>query len=157
MPQFQTLHYLCDVHYTDEIKLRFSRQEIQQELEAFEIELAAMRESFWKFKADLEEEPRRQLELNARPFRRGEGSPAAFYYRLREVVMFAFPIDIFLDDGLNFGQIRPLNPGPHPMICFHELEIPVTAAGGDPAMYDEGELEEYGVVTGQSHCRAELA
>ncbi|KAK0752854.1 hypothetical protein B0T18DRAFT_395513 [Schizothecium vesticola] len=148
VPQFQTLHSLCDVQYTDEIKLRFSRQEIQQELEAFEIELAAMRESFWKFKADLEEEPRRQLQLDARPFRRGEGSPAMFYHRLREVVMFAFPIDIFRDDGLNFGQVRPLNPGPHPMICFHEPEILVTAAGGDPAMYDEGELEEYGVAAG---------
>lgn len=66
--------------------------------------------------------------------------------------MFAFPIDIFADEGLNFAQVRAFNPGPHPgpMICFYELEIPATVVVGDPAMYDERELEEYGVVARQS-------
>ncbi|KAK1831511.1 hypothetical protein QBC39DRAFT_351480 [Podospora conica] len=155
--EFQTLHNICDVQYPDEIKLRFSSHEIQQELDVFEIELAETRECFMKFEADVEEEPRRQVERSARPFRRGEGSPVAFYYRLRDVVMFAFPIDIFVEEGLNFGQIRALNPGPQPMICFYESRVAATAAGNDPVMYDEGELEEYGVVTRQSHCCAEWA
>lgn len=134
------------------MKLRFSTQEIHQELNVFEIESSKMKESLGRFEADLAERPRRRLELDARPFRRGDGSPAAFYHRLREVIMFAFPIDIFADEGLNFAQVRAFNPGPHPgpMICFYELEIPARVVVGDPAMYDERELEEYGVVARQS-------
>jgi hypothetical protein len=159
VPEFRTLHRLCDVPYPEEVKLRFSAQEIQQELEAFEMKSSTMMESFRRFEVDLAERPRRRLELDARPFRRGEGSPAAFYHRLREVIKFALPIDIFEDKGLNFAQVRAFNPGPHPgpMICFYELETPARVVVGDPAMYDERELEEYGVVAGQSHCRAELA
>lgn len=65
--------------------------------------------------------------------------------------MFAFPIDIFADEGLNFAQVRAFNPGPHPgpMICFYDLESPARVVG-DPVMFDEGELEEYGVVVRQS-------
>lgn len=66
--------------------------------------------------------------------------------------MFAFPIDIFADEGLNFAQVRAFNPGPHPgpMICFYELDVPSRVVGEDPPMYDESELEGYGVVARQS-------
>lgn len=151
VPEFRTLHRVCDVPYPDEVKLGFSTQEIRQELEVFEIESSNTVESLGRFEADLVERPRRRLELDARPFRRGEGSPAAFYHRLREVIMFAFPIDIFADEGLNFAQVRAFNPGPHPgpMICFYDLESPARVVG-DPVMFDEGELEEYGIVVRQS-------
>ena len=154
VPEFRTLHLICDVEYSGNMKRDFSHEEIKQELAWFEIELAKMKDGLRRFRADLQEEPRRRLKLDARPFRRGEGSPAAFYHRLRDVVKFAFPIDIFADDGLNFGQIRAFNPGPNPgpMICFYGLGMPVVgrAAGSDPPMYDESELEEYGVSTGQA-------
>lgn len=151
VPEFRTIHRVCDVPYPDEVKLGFSTQEIRQELEVFEVGSSKIKESLGRFEADLAERPRRRLELDARPFRRGEGSPAAFYHRLREVIMFAFPIDIFDDESLNFAQVRAFNPGPHPgpMICFYELDVPARVVGEDPPMYNERELEGYGVVARQ--------